>query len=59
MTKSKPKKKRGFACMDPAKRRAIASLGGKAVAPERRAFARDRKLAAKAGRLGGRARGAP
>lgn len=44
---------RGFASMDPQKQRDIASKGGQSVAPERRAFAKNPKLAAEAGRKGG------
>jgi uncharacterized protein len=49
----KPKRKLGFAAMDPEKRRAIARLGGAAVQPHQRAFSRDPYLAAEAGRKGG------
>jgi general stress protein YciG len=45
--------KQGFASMDPAKQREVASAGGKAIAPEKRAFSRDPQLAARAGRAGG------
>ena len=38
--------------MDPEKRRAIAARGGKAVPAEKRAFAMNPKLAAKAGHIG-------
>jgi general stress protein YciG len=44
---------RGFAAMDAQKQRAIASKGGHSVPPEERSFARNRKLAAQAGRKGG------
>lgn len=44
---------RGFASMDAEKQREIASKGGQSVAPENRSFSRDRKLAQKAGRMGG------
>jgi uncharacterized protein len=47
------KKKRGFASMSAERRREITSMGGKAVPPEKRPFARDRALAAEAGRKGG------
>jgi general stress protein YciG len=51
-----PKKsKRGFASMDPEKRRAIASKGGKSVPAERRSFSQNADLASKAGQKGGRA----
>ncbi|HME24474.1 MAG TPA: general stress protein [Acetobacteraceae bacterium] len=43
----------GFASMDPAKQRAIASKGGRSVPPEKRPFAQNPKLAAQAGRKGG------
>lgn len=45
--------KRGFASMDPEKRRAIARMGGKAVPNEKRSFSRNAELAANAGRKGG------
>lgn len=45
--------KRGFAAMSPERQRAIASKGGKSVAPENRAFSRDAALAARAGQAGG------
>ena len=44
---------RGFASMDAAKQREIASMGGKSVAPEMRAFSRNPELAREAGRKGG------
>jgi len=50
----KIKSKRGFASMSPERRAAIASMGGKAVKPENRAFARDLGLASSAGRKGGK-----
>ena len=46
-------KPRGFALLTPERRREIASLGGKSVAPVERAFSKDRNLAAAAGRVGG------
>ena len=45
---------RGFASMDRAKQREIASKGGKSVAPEARSFSQNRELAAEAGRKGGK-----
>lgn len=45
--------KRGFASMDPARRREIASKGGKAVPKELRGFSKSPELAAEAGRRGG------
>jgi uncharacterized protein len=46
---------RGFASMDPATQREIASKGGRSVPPEERSFSKDRALAAEAGRKGGEA----
>ncbi|HTI85231.1 MAG TPA: general stress protein [Alphaproteobacteria bacterium] len=48
---------RGFASMDPAKQREIASKGGASVPDEKRSFSQDRELAAAAGRKGGQASG--
>ena len=48
-----PKSRRGFAAMDQAKQRAIASKGGQSVPGEKRSFSRDPELAATAGRKGG------
>ncbi len=45
--------KRGFASIDPEKRREIASKGGKSVPAEKRSFAQNRDLASEAGRKGG------
>jgi general stress protein YciG len=47
--------KRGFASMDPALQREIASKGGRSVPPQERSFSKDRSLAAQAGRKGGEA----
>lgn len=47
--------RRGFACMDPERRREIARKGGASVPGEKRSFAQDRELAATAGRKGGEA----
>jgi uncharacterized protein len=44
---------RGFASMSPERQRQIASMGGKAVPGEKRSFARNKSLAANAGRKGG------
>lgn len=52
---TKPKAKRGFAAMDPARQREIARKGGAAVDPTKRSFSQDRDLAAAAGRKGGEA----
>ena len=48
-----PKAHRGFAAMDPEKRRLIAASGGAAVPNHKRSFSRDRELAASAGQKGG------
>jgi general stress protein YciG len=48
------KPRRGFDTMAPERHREIASMGGKAVPVEKRTYARDRALAAEAGRRGGR-----
>jgi general stress protein YciG len=54
MDQKQPKKgKRGFASMDPEKRRQIASLGGKSVPAEKRSFSQSAALATTAGRKGG------
>jgi len=45
--------RRGFAAMDPEKRRAIARLGGAAVPADKRSFSLYPSLAASAGRKGG------
>src|SRR3972149_764233 len=53
---SQPKKKypkRGFASMDPARQREIASMGGKSIPPENRSYSKDRELAQRAGKKGG------
>lgn len=44
---------RGFAAMDKAKQREIASKGGRSVPDEKRSFSQDRTLASAAGRKGG------
>ena len=46
---------RGFAAMDAERRREIARKGGASVPSEKRSFAKDRDLAAQAGRKGGEA----
>lgn len=51
----KPRQRRGFAAMDPARRKEIARKGGGSVPPSKRSFARDRDLAAWAGKKGGEA----
>lgn len=47
------KSNRGFASMDPARQREIASKGGSSVPAEKRPFSQNHKLAAEAGRKGG------
>ena len=49
----KTKSTRGFASMDAARQREIASKGGQSVPQEKRSFSQDRELAAQAGRKGG------
>ncbi|MDQ4137072.1 MAG: stress-induced protein, partial [Pseudomonadota bacterium] len=49
--------KRGFASMDAARQREIASKGGKSVPAEKRSFSQDRDLASQAGRKGGQSSG--
>lgn len=49
----KPKARRGFAVMDPAKQREIAAKGGRSLSPEQRSFSQDRSLASAAGQKGG------
>jgi uncharacterized protein len=49
------KSNRGFASMDRARQRAIASKGGHGVPPEKRSFSRNHDLAVQAGRKGGEA----
>lgn len=53
--KSRAKGPRGFAAMDPERRREIARKGGASVPSEKRSFAKDRDLASEAGRKGGAA----
>ena len=50
---SAPRSRRGFAAMDPERRREIARKGGASVPGEKRSFTRDRDLADNAGRKGG------
>lgn len=49
------KSRRGFAGMDPERRRAIASKGGSSVPDEKRSFSKNHELAVAAGRKGGAA----
>lgn len=46
-------KPRGFAAMDPERRREISAKGGSSVPAEKRSFSRNHDLAAAAGRKGG------
>lgn len=48
---------RGFASMDPEKRREIAAKGGRSVPVEKRSFSQNRELAVSAGRKGGESSG--
>lgn len=50
---AKPKARRGFACMDPARVAEIAAKGGRSVPVEKRSFSKDRELAEASGRKGG------
>jgi general stress protein YciG len=52
---ARPTTRRGFAAMDPDRRREIAKRGGASVPGEKRSFAQNRDLAADAGRMGGAA----
>ena len=47
--------RRGFAAMDPDRRREIARRGGASVPSDKRSFSQNRDLAADAGRKGGSA----
>ena len=47
--------RRGFAALDPERRREIARRGGASVPNDKRSFAQNRDLAADAGRKGGTA----
>jgi general stress protein YciG len=52
-TYSSTKSRRGFAGMDPDKRREIAARDGAAVLADKRGFFKSRELAASADRVGG------
>ena len=52
---NQPRARRGVAAMNPDRRREIARKGGASVPGEKRSFAKDRDLAASAGRKGGEA----
>lgn len=49
------KQRRGFAAMDPDRRREVARKGGASVPNDKRSFSRDPALAARAGKVGGSA----
>lgn len=53
---TKVSSRRGFAGMDPEKRREIARKGGASTPPEKRSFSKSRDLASSAGRKGGSAK---
>lgn len=53
MEQTKPKARRGFAAMNPERRREIARKGGAGVPAHKRSFATNRDLAASAGKKGG------
>jgi uncharacterized protein len=55
MVEPKKPARRGFAAMSLEKRQAIARKGGGSVPAEKRSFAKNRELAAIAGRKGGEA----
>ncbi len=50
------KQHRGFAAMDPEKRRELAAKGGASIPADQRSFSKDRALAVAAGRKGGQAK---
>lgn len=50
---TQPKKPRGLAAVSPERRAEISRMGGLSVPAEKRMFAKDRDLAASAGRIGG------
>lgn len=52
---TEPKSRRGFAAMDPERRREIARKGGASVPADKRSFSTDRGLAISAGTKGGKA----
>lgn len=59
LAETKAKALRGFAAMDPERRRAIARKGGASVDPRNRSFSKDRTLASIAGAIGGSATRGP
>lgn len=54
-----PKSRRGFASMDPERRREIARKGGASVPADKRSYFKNRDLAASSGAKGGSASRAP
>lgn len=58
-TKKSGTSRRGFASMDPERRREIARKGGASVPADKRSFSQNRSLAADAGRKGGEASHGP
>jgi len=54
MTEGRQKALKGFALMDPEKRRLIAAKGGRSVDASKRSFSRDKNLAKVAGQKGGK-----
>ena len=55
MSETVEKRRVGFALISPERQRQIASMGGKAVPAEKRAYAKDPELASRAGKVGGKA----
>ena len=51
-----PKKMKGFALLTPERRAQIASMGGKAVPPEKRTYSIDKSKAVESGIKGGHGR---
>lgn len=57
MTTDTTPKPRGFAALSPERRKEIARMGGKSIAPDKRAFSQNRELARRAGKVGGASKG--
>lgn len=57
MTTDTTPKPRGFAALSPERRKEIARMGGKSIAPDKRAFSKNRELASRAGKIGGASKG--
>jgi len=51
-----PKKMKGFACLSPARRAEISSMGGKAVPADKRTYSIDKSKASESGVKGGLAK---